>query len=50
MIRADGSAPLLDHLTEGFFPAERPHAYFSWELLPGTFHLIEATARARGVD
>jgi len=50
MIRADERAPLLDHLTEGFFPAERPHAYFSWELLPGTFHLIEATARARGVD
>lgn len=48
MIRADGSAPLLDHLTAGFFPPERPHAYFSWELMPGTYHLIEATARTRG--
>jgi hypothetical protein len=47
MIRADGSAPLLDHLTAGFFPPDRPHAYFSWELMPGTFHLVEATARAR---
>jgi hypothetical protein len=38
---------LLDHLTEGFFPAERPHAYFSWELMPGVFHLIEATCGLR---
>jgi hypothetical protein len=35
--------PLLDHLTAGFFPDDRPHAYFSWPLLPGAFHLIEAT-------
>lgn len=35
--------PLLDHLTAGFFPADRPHAYFNWPLLPGVFHLIEAT-------
>jgi hypothetical protein len=35
--------PLLDHLTAGFFPADRPHAYFTWPLLPGVFHLIEAT-------
>ena len=48
MIRDDGSAPLLDHLTAGFFPQERPHAYFSWQLMPGIHHLIEATARARG--
>jgi hypothetical protein len=47
MIRADGSGPLLDHLTADFFPPDRPHAYFSWELLPGVFHLIEATARRR---
>lgn len=33
---------LLDHLTQGFFPEDRPHHYFSWELMPGTFHLIEA--------
>ena len=47
MIRADGSAPLLDHLTAGFFPADRPHAYFSWQLLPGIHHLIEGTSRVR---
>jgi hypothetical protein len=41
----DGGAPppLLDHLTAGFFPEERPHAYFSWPLMPGQFHLVEAT-------
>ena len=39
----DRVAPLLDHLTAGFFPPDRPHAYFTWPLLPGVFHLIEAT-------
>jgi len=34
-------AELLDHLTLDFFPAELPHAYFSWELEPRVFHLIE---------
>ena len=38
---------LLDHLTAGYFPAERPHAYFSWQLMPGVFHLIEATRGVR---
>lgn len=33
---------LLDSLTEGFFPATLPHAYFTWEIKPGMFHLIEA--------
>lgn len=32
---------LLDHLTEGLFPADLEHTYFSWELTPGWFHLIE---------
>ncbi|HEX6278060.1 MAG TPA: hypothetical protein VFZ53_33680 [Polyangiaceae bacterium] len=48
LVRADGSAPLLDHLTGDFFPATRPHAYFSWQLMPGIHHLIEGTARTRG--
>jgi hypothetical protein len=39
--------PLLDHLTDGFFPPDRPHVYFSWPLLPGVFHLIEATRSDR---
>jgi hypothetical protein len=42
-----GQRELLDHLTDGFFPASRPHSYFSWQLLPGTFHLIEATRGVR---
>ena len=39
---------LLDHLTAGYFPPNRPHAYFSWQLMPGVFHLIEATCGVRG--
>ena len=39
---------LLDHLTAGHFPPDRPHAYFSWPLMPGVFHLIEATRGVRG--
>jgi hypothetical protein len=44
-VMPDGAAapPLVDHLTAGFFPEDRPHAYFSWPLVPGVFHLIEAT-------
>lgn len=36
---------LLDHLTAGFFPSALRHAYFTWELEPGLFHLIEAVQR-----
>jgi hypothetical protein len=32
---------LRDHLTSGFFPEDVPHAYFTWQLEPGLFHLIE---------
>lgn len=39
------SATLVDHLTEGIFPDDLPHAYFVWELAPGTFHLIEGVRR-----
>lgn len=42
-----GESELLDHLTEGFFPANLPHAYFVWELGPGLFHLIEGVCSAR---
>ncbi len=38
---------LLDHLTRGFFPAERAHAYFCWPLMPGVFHLIVGTHGVR---
>lgn len=47
LIGVAGDRPLLDHLTAGLFPAERPHRYFVWELEPGQFHLIEATSHAR---
>lgn len=46
-VRSDGSGELLDHLTAGFFPADRPHTYFSWPLMPGVFHVIEATCGVR---
>lgn len=49
-IARDGSRELLDHLTAGFFPAARPHTYFCWPLMPGVFHLIEATAAVRDAD
>jgi hypothetical protein len=45
--KTDGTGELLDHLTGGFFPADRPHAYCSWQLMPGVFHLIEATCGLR---
>ena len=32
---------LFDHLTEGFFPPNRQHSYFSWQLTPGHWHLVE---------
>ncbi len=38
---------LIDHLTEGFFPAELPYAYFTWEIEPGRFHVIEAVSSER---
>jgi hypothetical protein len=41
------TAELLDHLTAGFFPPDRSHAYFSWPLMPRVFHLIEATRGIR---
>lgn len=32
---------LTDHHTEGFFPSTVAHVYFSWQLEPGAYHLIE---------
>lgn len=45
-----GESELLDHLTEGFFPPNLPHAYFAWELAPGLFHLIEGVCSTRSRD
>jgi hypothetical protein len=39
---------LVDHLTQGFFPEDLPHAYFAWELEPGSYHVIEGVKRVRG--
>lgn len=33
---------LLDHDTDEMFPVNAPHGYFSWQLTPGYYHLIEA--------
>ncbi len=40
---------LLDHLTDGFFSAVLPHAYFTWQIKPGMFHVIEAVSSLPGV-
>jgi hypothetical protein len=42
--RATKNGQLIDHLTDGFFPTDLPHAYFSWELEPGRFHMVEAVS------
>jgi hypothetical protein len=38
-----GGAPqeLFDHQSDGFFPANVPHAYFSWQIDARRHHLIE---------
>lgn len=36
---------VLDHLTDGFFPVTLPYTYFTWQIKPGMFHLIEAVCR-----
>jgi hypothetical protein len=43
-----GQRELVDHLTEGLLPSNRPHTYFQWEIEPGRFHIIEAVAQLRG--
>jgi hypothetical protein len=42
--RRNRNLKLIDHLTAGLLPANLPHSYFSWELEPGRFHLIEAVS------
>lgn len=37
---------ILDHQMGGFLPAG-PRAYFSWEIYPGRFHLIEASFHSK---
>ncbi len=41
------SAVLLDHLTGDLFPG-RPRQFWSWQLRPGVFHLIEAMSAVAG--
>jgi len=43
---AERRGELLDHDTEGFFPAALGHAYFSWEIARGFHHLIEGVGEA----
>ena len=46
----DNTAELLNHQTSGIFPDDVPHSYFSWELLPSLFHVIEAVAEPRSLS
>lgn len=46
-VRGQADPMLVDHFTRGFFPEQRPHAYFCWPLMPGAFHLIEGTYERR---
>lgn len=39
----EATIELADHDTAGFFPPDREHAYFYWQLTPEWIHLIEAT-------
>jgi hypothetical protein len=51
LYRADSaraSADLLDHGSDDFFPSERPHTYFSWQIDRERYHLIEAVASTGG--
>jgi len=41
---ATGSAALLDHDSEGFFPNQLPHAYFAWQIGRARSHLIEGVS------
>jgi len=36
---------LVDHLTEELLPRNLQHTYFTWEIEPGRFHVIEAVAQ-----
>ncbi len=38
---------LFDHQSDGFFPANAPHAYFSWQIDDERHHLIEGTRQNR---
>ncbi len=38
------SAELFDHQSDGFFPEQQPHAYFTWQIDRERFHLIEAVS------
>jgi hypothetical protein len=39
--RGGAPAELFDHQSDGFFPANMPHAYFSWQIDSKHHHLIE---------
>lgn len=46
-VTVESDPNLLDHLTEGLFPEDLSYAYFTWELAPGWFHLIEGVRAVR---
>jgi hypothetical protein len=50
--QSEAGAPqeLFDHQSDGFFPANLPHAYFSWQIDGARHHLIEGVAQGGGVS
>lgn len=47
LYRAEPGGPareLLDHGSDGFFPAHLPHSYFVWQIDRASWHLIEGVA------
>jgi hypothetical protein len=45
--RAGAPRELFDHQSDGFFPTNVPHAYFSWQIDSTRHHLIEGVAQSR---
>ena len=51
LYRADARpdrAELLDHASDGFFPSELAHHYFSWQIERQRHHLIEGVSSSSG--
>jgi hypothetical protein len=46
--QAGPSAELLDHESDGFFPEQLAHSYFSWQIDRQRYHLIEAVRSPDG--
>lgn len=50
---ASSSVELFDHQSDGFFPSDSPHSYFTWRIAHDRYHLIEGvmhSAPSQAVD